>query len=120
MSFNLVLDGRHGGRDLITGASLRDLDFTVKGNPSKIARELERATNSRTKAAAHRVLFGGDVEGAFRPRGMTITCGRDAAGDSLVTLSRIYGGAIFAERDSISLHPASRGLLLDPTTACLT
>ncbi len=29
-------------RDLITGATLRDLDFTVEGNPTKIARELEK------------------------------------------------------------------------------
>src|SRR5229473_3584732 len=41
MGFNLYLTGGTV-RDLITGASLRDLDFTVEGNPSKIARELEK------------------------------------------------------------------------------
>jgi len=40
MGFNLYLTGGTV-RDLITGASLRDLDFTVEGNPSKVARELE-------------------------------------------------------------------------------
>src|SRR5256885_6647019 len=41
MGFNVYLTGGTV-RDLITGASLRDLDFTVEGNPSKIARELEK------------------------------------------------------------------------------
>src|SRR6201988_2672163 len=41
MGFNLYLTGGTV-RDLITGASLRDLDFTVEGNPSRIARELEK------------------------------------------------------------------------------
>ena len=41
MGFNLYLTGGTV-RDLITGASLRDLDFTVEGNPTKIARELEK------------------------------------------------------------------------------
>ena len=43
MGFNLYLTGGTV-RDLITGASLRDLDFTVEGNPSKMARE--RYTNA--------------------------------------------------------------------------
>ena len=34
-------------RDLITGATLRDLDFTVEGNPTKIARELETTSRRR-------------------------------------------------------------------------
>ena len=47
MGSNLYLTGGTV-RDLITGASLRDLDFTVEGNPSRIARELEKgARNSR-------------------------------------------------------------------------
>ena len=41
MGFNVYLTGGTV-RDLVTGASLRDLDFTVEGNPSKIARELEK------------------------------------------------------------------------------
>ena len=40
MGFNVYLTGGTV-RDLVTGASLRDLDFSVEGNPSKIARELE-------------------------------------------------------------------------------
>ena len=41
LGFNVYLTGGTV-RDLITGANLRDLDFTVEGNPSKMARELEK------------------------------------------------------------------------------
>src|SRR5260370_7738470 len=41
MGFNVYLTGGTV-RDLITGATLRDLDFTVEGNPSKMTRELEK------------------------------------------------------------------------------
>ena len=41
MGFNVYLTGGTV-RDLITGATLRDMDFTVEGNPSKMARELEK------------------------------------------------------------------------------
>src|SRR5256885_9334051 len=44
MGFNLYLTGGTV-RDLITGASLRDLDFTVEGNPTKIARSEEHPSD---------------------------------------------------------------------------
>src|SRR5260221_6487959 len=66
MSFNLYLTGGTA-RDLITGASLRDLDFTVEGNPSKIARELEKrgakSLLEDEKLLHIEVLFGCDVYG---------------------------------------------------------
>src|ERR1700726_1398144 len=56
-------------RDLITGASLRDLDFSVEGNPAKIARELEKGgakTLGEDDKMRHiEVLFAGDVEGSI-------------------------------------------------------
>src|SRR5258707_1066622 len=55
MGFNLYLTGGTV-RDLITGASLRDLDFTVEGNPSKIARELEKGTQEWFDLAIEREL----------------------------------------------------------------
>ena len=64
MGFNLYLTGGTV-RDLITGASLRDLDFTVEGNPSKIARELEKGGAKilleDEKLRHIEVLFAGDV-----------------------------------------------------------
>jgi len=68
MGFNLYLTGGTV-RDLITGASLRDLDFTVEGNPTKIARELEKGgakiLYEDEKLRHIEVLFGGDVEGSI-------------------------------------------------------
>ena len=80
MSFNVYLTGGTV-RDLITGASLRDLDFTVEGNPTKLARELEKGgakiLNEDEKLRHIDVLFAGDSEGS-------ISAARDASdsGDS--------------------------------------
>src|SRR5262250_900062 len=68
LGFNVYLTGGTV-RDLITGAVLRDLDFTVEGNPSKIARELEKGGAKvlleDDKLRHVEVLFAGDVEGSI-------------------------------------------------------
>src|SRR5882762_4585124 len=68
LGFNVYLTGGTV-RDLITGASLRDLDFTVEGNPSRIARELEKGgakiLSEDEKLRHIEVLFAGDVEGSI-------------------------------------------------------
>jgi tRNA nucleotidyltransferase/poly(A) polymerase len=120
MGFNLYLTGGTV-RDLITGASLRDLDFTVEGNPSKIARELEKGGAKilveDEKLRHIEVLFAGDVEGS-------ISGGRDDHYVRPGTRPEIRWSTIMEDlrrRDfslnsiAISLNPASRGLLLDPT-----
>jgi tRNA nucleotidyltransferase/poly(A) polymerase len=120
MSFNLYLTGGTV-RDLITGASLRDLDFTVEGNPAKIARELEkggaRILLEDEKLRHVEVLFAGDVEGS-------ISGARDDHYVRPGTRPEIRWSTIMEDlrrRDfslnaiAISLNPASRGLLLDPT-----
>src|ERR1700736_4747486 len=120
LGFNLYLTGGTV-RDLITGASLRDLDFTVEGNPSKIARELEKGGAKilleDEKLRHIEVLFGGDVEGS-------ISAARDDHYVRPGTRPEIRWSTIMEDlrrRDfslnaiAISLNPASRGLLLDPT-----
>jgi tRNA nucleotidyltransferase/poly(A) polymerase len=120
MGFNLYLTGGTV-RDLITGASLRDLDFTVEGNPTKIARELEKGgakiLSEDEKLRHIEVLFGGDVEGS-------IAAARDDHYVRPGTRPEIRWSTIMEDlrrRDfslnsiAISLNPASRGLLLDPT-----
>src|SRR3989441_9178471 len=120
LGFNVYLTGGTV-RDLITGASLRDLDFTVEGNPSKIARELEKGgakiLSEDEKLRHIEVLFAVDCEGS-------ISAARDDHYVRPGTRPEIRWSTIMEDlrrRDfslnaiAISLNPASRGLLLDPT-----
>jgi len=120
LGFNAYLTGGTV-RDLVTGASLRDLDFTVEGNPSKIAHELEkggaRIISEDEKLRHVEVLFAGDCEGS-------ISAARDDHYVRPGTRPEIRWSTIMEDlrrRDfslnaiAISLNPASRGLLLDPT-----
>src|SRR5215470_2542033 len=120
LGFNVYLTGGTV-RDLITGANLRDLDFTVEGNPSKIARELEkggaRVLSEDEKLRHVEILFAGDVDGS-------ISAARDEYYVRPGTRPEIRWSTIMEDlrrRDfslnaiAISLNPASRGLLLDPT-----
>jgi tRNA nucleotidyltransferase (CCA-adding enzyme) len=108
-------------RDLITGASLRDLDFSVEGNPQRIVRELEKGgakiVSEDEKLRHAEVNFAGDCDGS-------ITAARDDHYVRPGTRPEIRWSTIMEDlrrRDfslnaiAISLNPASRGLLLDPT-----
>ena len=108
-------------RDLITGASLRDLDFTVEGNPSKIVHELEKGgakiLSEDEKLRSAEIHFAGDCEGS-------ISAARDDHYVRPGTRPELRWSTIMEDlrrRDfslnaiAISLNPASRGLLLDPT-----
>src|ERR1700719_2200208 len=108
-------------RDLITGASLRDLDFSVEGNPAKIARELEkggaRVLHEDEKLRQIDLLFAGECEGS-------LSAARDDHYVRPGTRPDVRWSTIMEDlrrRDfslnaiAISLNPASRGLLLDPT-----
>ena len=119
MGFNVYLTGGTV-RDLVTGASLRDLDFTVEGNPAKIARELEKGGAKvlveDDKLRHIELLFSGDVEGS-------ISAARDDHYVRPGTRPEVRWSTIMEDlrrRDfslnavAISLNPASRGLLLDP------
>jgi tRNA nucleotidyltransferase/poly(A) polymerase len=120
MGFNVYLTGGTV-RDLITGATLRDLDFTVEGNPSKMARELEKGgakvITEDEKIRHAEILFAGDVEGS-------LAAARDEYYVRPGTRPELRWSTIMEDlrrRDfslnaiAISLNPASRGLLLDPT-----
>ena len=120
MGFNVYLTGGTV-RDLITGATLRDLDFTVEGNPSKMARELEkggaRIVTEDEKIRHAEILFAGEVEGS-------LSAARDEYYVRPGTRPEQRWSTIMEDlrrRDfslnaiAISLNPASRGLLLDPT-----
>src|SRR5580704_13610125 len=120
MGFNVYLTGGTV-RDLITGATLRDLDFSVEGNPAKMGAELEKGgatiVSHDDKLRQVEVLFGGEWEGS-------ISAARDDHYVRPGTRPEIRWSTIMEDlrrRDfslnaiAISLNPASRGLLLDPT-----
>lgn len=119
MGYNLYLTGGTV-RDLITGATLRDLDFTVEGNPSKLARELEKGgakiLHEDERLRHVELLFGGDCPGS-------IAAAREDVYARPGSRPEVRWSSIMEDlrrRDfslnaiAISLNPASRGLLLDP------
>ncbi len=108
-------------RDLISGMPIRDLDFILEGNPLRLARELEKG-GARILWEDERLrhvemIFSGDVDGS-------IAAARDDVYHRPGTRPEIRWSTIMEDlrrRDfslnavAISLNPASRGLLLDPT-----
>src|SRR6266581_4745981 len=70
-------------RALVTGASLRDLAFSVEGNPSRIAHELEtggaRIISEDENFVMLKCSSPATVKGAFPPPATTITFARERA-----------------------------------------
>ncbi|HXZ20478.1 MAG TPA: hypothetical protein VEG63_11050 [Candidatus Acidoferrales bacterium] len=108
-------------RDLISGMAIRDLDFVLEGNPLRIARELEKGGARLLDVDEDRrvveILFHGDVDGS-------LSGARDDYYESPGAKVQYRFGTILDDlrrRDfsinaiALSLNPASRGLLLDPT-----
>jgi tRNA nucleotidyltransferase (CCA-adding enzyme) len=107
-------------RDLISGMPIRDLDFTVEGNPQKMVRELEKGGASvvweSEKLRHHEVIFAGDVDGS-------ISAAREDYYERPGVKPEYRFSSIMEDlkrRDiginaiAISLNTQSRGLLLDP------
>ena len=108
-------------RDLISGMPIRDLDFTVEGNPFRIVRELEKGgakTVHEDERLRHaEIIFAGDVDGS-------LSAARDDYYERPGVKPETRWSTIMEDlrrRDfslnaiAISLNPNSRGLLLDPT-----
>src|SRR5579862_8527373 len=107
-------------RDLISGMPIRDLDFTVEGNPVRMVRELEKGGASvvweSEKLRHHEVIFAGDVDGS-------ISAAREDYYERPGVKPEYRFSSIMEDlkrRDmginaiAISLNTQSRGLLLDP------
>jgi tRNA nucleotidyltransferase (CCA-adding enzyme) len=107
-------------RDLISGQPIRDLDFTVEGNPVKMVRELEkggaRVISENERMRHYEVIFAGDVDGS-------ISAARDDVYERPGTRPEYRFAGIMEDlrrRDfsvnaiAVSLNTQSRGLLLDP------
>lgn len=108
-------------RDLISGQPIRELDFTVEGNPQKMVRELEkggaRVLNESERLRHYDLIFAGDVDGS-------ISAARDDYYERPGAKVEYRFSSIMEDlrrRDfsinaiAISLNTQSRGLLLDPT-----
>src|ERR1700749_1218751 len=56
-------------RDLISGQPIRDLDFTVEGNPVRIVSELEkggaRVLHESERLGQHDLIFAGEADGSI-------------------------------------------------------
>jgi tRNA nucleotidyltransferase (CCA-adding enzyme) len=107
-------------RDLISGQPIRDLDFTVEGNPVRMVRELEKGGAKviweSEKYRHYEIIFAGDADGS-------ISSARDDVYDRPGAKPDIRFAGIMEDlrrRDfsfnaiAISLNAQSRGLLLDP------
>jgi tRNA nucleotidyltransferase (CCA-adding enzyme) len=108
-------------RDLISGQPIRDLDFTVEGNPVRMVRELEKGgakvISEDEKLRHYEMIFAGDADGS-------ISAARDDVYERPGAKPEYRFSSIMEDlrrRDfsvnaiAISLNPQSRGLLLDPT-----
>jgi tRNA nucleotidyltransferase (CCA-adding enzyme) len=108
-------------RDLISGQPIRDLDFTIEGNPVRMVNELEKGgartawDNERTRH--HEMIFAGEVEGS-------ISAARDDHYERPGAKPEYRFSGVMEDlrrRDfsinaiALSLNSQSRGLLLDPT-----
>jgi tRNA nucleotidyltransferase (CCA-adding enzyme) len=108
-------------RDLISGQPIRDIDFTVEGNPVRMVRELEkggaRVVSENERLRHYEMIFAGDVDGS-------LAAARDDVYERPGTKPEVHFSGIMEDlrrRDfsinaiAISLNAQSRGLLLDPT-----
>jgi len=117
---NLYLTGG-AVRDLISGMSIRDLDFTVEGNPSRFARELEkggaRVVDEDEKLRHLDLIFSGDVDGSIEAAREEVYPRPGARPEMRwsTIMDDLRRRDFSLNAVAISLNAASRGLLLDPT-----
>ena len=107
-------------RDIISGLPIRDLDFTVQGNPLKLQKDLERA--GATIAAAdddlktlHLVLPGkvrSEISMARTER--YEKTGKPPIVASATIIEDLRRRDFTVNAMALSLNPGSRGLLMDP------
>ena len=108
-------------RDMISGMSIRDLDFTIEGNPSRIIRELEKggANVSREDDSLRtaELLLSGDVEASVSAAREDVYARPGAKPETRFStiMEDLRRRDFSINAIAISLNPQSRGLLLDPT-----
>ncbi|HZP31995.1 MAG TPA: hypothetical protein VFB23_01440 [Candidatus Acidoferrales bacterium] len=108
-------------RDLITGMTIRDLDFTVEGNPPRFANELVKSggkiVHEDDKLRHIEMSFAGDVDGSIEAA-REETYPRPGAKPEIrwsTIMDDLRRRDFSINAIGLSLNAASRGLLLDPT-----
>jgi len=107
-------------RDIISGFTIRDLDFTVQGNPLKLQKDLERAGATISAAeedvkALYLVLPGNvraEISSARIERYEKVGKPPTVAPATIIEDLRRRDFTVNAM--ALSLNPGSRGLLMDP------
>lgn len=108
-------------RDLISGMPLRDLDFTIEGNPARMVRELEKGgakiVLEDERLRHYELVFAGDVDGSISAARdeFYVRPGANAELRWSTVMEDLRRRDFSINAVAISLNPASRGLLLDPT-----
>jgi len=107
-------------RDIISGFSIRDLDFTVQGNPLKLQKELERAGAAIASAdddlkTLSLVLPGNvraEISAALTERYEKV--GKPPIVSPATIIEDLRRRDFTVNAMALSLNPGSRGLLMDP------
>src|SRR3984957_4253825 len=108
-------------RDLISGQAIRDLDFTVEGNPVRMVRELEkggaRGTSENERLRNYELIFAGDVDGSISGAREDVYSRPGAKPEHKFSgiMEDLRRRDFSINAIAISLNTQSRGLLLDPT-----
>lgn len=107
-------------RDIISGFPIRDLDFTVQGNPLKLQKELERAGSTTSGVdedlkTLYLVLPGNvraEISSARTER--YEKTGKPPAISPATIIEDLRRRDFTVNAMALSLNPGSRGLLMDP------
>src|ERR1700674_4388836 len=108
-------------RDVVSGMSIRDLDFTIEGNPARIIRELEKGgakvTREDESLRSAELLLSGEVDASISAARENIYARPGAKPDTRFStiMEDLRRRDFSINAIAISLNPNSRGLLLDPT-----
>src|SRR5580704_7880623 len=108
-------------RDVISGMAIRDLDFTIEGNPARIVRELEKggakAIEENDALRSAEIVLAGDVDASISAAREEVYARPGAKPETRFStiMEDLRRRDFSVNAIAISLNPNSRGLLLDPT-----
>ena len=108
-------------RDVVSGMSIRDLDFTIEGNTSRIIHELEKGgakvTRHEESQRSAELVLSGDVDASISAAREDIYARPGAKPETRFStiMEDLRRRDFSINAIAISLNPNSRGLLLDPT-----